>query len=1655
MSRTAQIVGSVVGQIAWHQLRPMGRGPRPALRATNFSPDEVVAIVAEIERLRREEGDYGLQVKVGTDSPVEGILKSYLLGSGETLTYWRNAHVPAILLVDWAVQGDEEGLAAVNRLDDVSILGELSEEVLDQRLQLVADIAWFQSGGSGRPPGTLVTALETVRTSLVAMSLRRWTSFVAASCEVALTAPLLTPDALQRAVGASLDHLELFPDPELFGSESPARTRLTRNVNVTDLRKPGGAAVTEDDVLALIDACEFDSATAERLDLAEPQLREVMKGYVQGRGRASRSRLDLSVWLELFENRSAPAGLGQQIREELERTSQDRVDEFNALDLEAALDHSEQEAAEALLRAEPPAGSRPIMDVISSRLRRRVEKLAFPDARLEMDPLRALLHVIHVLDEGLDGPVVLSLDQAPEEGPWSRWLFALIYGATLSEVCEATAEERLALTVDDRLTGLERPDMPAADDVFESGKEWAPLRLTVTMPDAAKRSFKWDPLSSPGVIALGALVESGSPVPGWPVEEDLESFFGRLQDPRSWANLRANDVILGDIPARMRGLHEAQASVWCREGLASQSLEQYLGEWELLLAEARVSLVPSAAPNADLEAVVLLNVLQLPEGRLLMVATHPLRLRWVARHLRRMSQYLKHALSVGLKLNAENSDLFFEWLDRVSPHGTPPLAVGPNETVAIAARESAWHEEYVPISQNGNERRDWLAAVDDAAIEELVKVVGSYLDTYPYKMDGLSVLLLDRDGSARLPLRFATRLRSQRPGVRLQLHVLAEASRHHDIVRAFDTEFADLDLTEERLLPDVQLVLRAWEPDTDPELDSLRDRIDVALAPAVFGTTSTLSSQTRTASAGVSGAYDPWIHSSSYDVQDSGQNVVRAMLPSQRDPILEAWSTLCLRADRHSAVAPQQESNTDYFQLTVRFDKHQRLFVQLHGVAHWVVTLDAFIGRDQIDALEDKPDVLLVRPGVGKNEIYTLIVSSDTGKRFVVQRMTKKLRNDLRISEDLHPAEHVASRIYDVGRHVVPGAVLRALGLGRAANEVLGLVASRFAVAEREPIPTSAAGLVVWLSFDEQQDWFGRTTRTRADLGRFVLTLDEETGNVRLNVLVVESKFRRHFDLGVAEQQLDRTTELVWGAFSGGEDRADDFDFWMQELASAIEQTSAVLAPASDLPARRVIGPPRESLEQAILQSIRAGAVSMESVKGIAVAIGSEDPDPAPETAQLGAHQLVRINKPELTSIIHDLVEGRDPTSSAQAVESPTEAVPGAAASVIDHSEPFVGVTVNEESDSNPREGVRAALPASEGATERAEAADRGLSDEELKRRYERLLDVLQEFGVNVTPPPSDPWREGPGFYVLRVIPRTGVSVDRVVNRVNEIALALHLPAGSQIRTSLDRGSIVFEVPKSPEERYPVDATDLWEQCPVPTDKLIVPIGADISGVPIQIEFSSPDSPHLLVAGTTGSGKSVALETILRGLCRYPTESVRLRLVDPKGTELIDFEDDPHTDGPNGFDASDAIAILEQAVQEMESRYALMRPVRARSLPEYNASVGVEQRRPWIVVVLDEYADLTSDPDDKSQIEALLRRLTQKARAAGIHVIAATQRPSADVVSTTIRSNLPAQLALRVKTATDSRIILDEAGAETLAGQGDAFLRTARGLQRLQVAWSG
>jgi DNA segregation ATPase FtsK/SpoIIIE-like protein len=238
-----------------------------------------------------------------------------------------------------------------------------------------------------------------------------------------------------------------------------------------------------------------------------------------------------------------------------------------------------------------------------------------------------------------------------------------------------------------------------------------------------------------------------------------------------------------------------------------------------------------------------------------------------------------------------------------------------------------------------------------------------------------------------------------------------------------------------------------------------------------------------------------------------------------------------------------------------------------------------------------------------------------------------------------------------------------------------------------------------------------------------------------------------------------------------------------------------------------------------------------------------------------------------------------------------------------------------------------------------------------------------------------------------------------------------------------------------------------------PQHELVATIGQSTRGETVTINFSSSASPHLLIGGATGSGKSIALATILDGMCNnYTSQKLRLLLIDPKQVELAKYEKSPFLFRPIGYSAEDALAILDEAIVEMEHRYSIFKTNNTTSLAGYNAIASSTLQKPSLVVVIDEYADLVNVPQVKRVIEERLQRLAAKGRAAGIHLILATQKPSAAVISTTIRSNFPAKLALRVSKAADSRIVLDANGAEALAGMGDALLSTATGIVRLQTA---
>lgn len=309
----------------------------------------------------------------------------------------------------------------------------------------------------------------------------------------------------------------------------------------------------------------------------------------------------------------------------------------------------------------------------------------------------------------------------------------------------------------------------------------------------------------------------------------------------------------------------------------------------------------------------------------------------------------------------------------------------------------------------------------------------------------------------------------------------------------------------------------------------------------------------------------------------------------------------------------------------------------------------------------------------------------------------------------------------------------------------------------------------------------------------------------------------------------------------------------------------------------------------------------------------------------------------------------------------------------------------------------------------------------------------------------------GPVVSTFEMTLSSGTKFSKVAGLTGDLGMQL----GRKVRVCAGSkpGLVALEVQN--ERRAAVGIRELLEDAAFEVAKrtmsLPIAVGRDVRGHAVFCDLAT--MPHMIVAGSTGSGKSVAVNSMLSSLLSARTpEELRLVLVDPKVVELAPYNGVPHLLAPAVSDVAAASRALAWCVAEMERRYVLLAGAGSKNIQSYNAKTKAD-KLPFIVVVVDELADLMVQ--DKKAIEPLLVRLGQKARAAGIHVVAATQRPSVDVVTGLIKSNFPARLAFRVAQAVDSRVVLDETGAESLLGKGDALLKEggADDAVRVQCPW--
>ena len=344
------------------------------------------------------------------------------------------------------------------------------------------------------------------------------------------------------------------------------------------------------------------------------------------------------------------------------------------------------------------------------------------------------------------------------------------------------------------------------------------------------------------------------------------------------------------------------------------------------------------------------------------------------------------------------------------------------------------------------------------------------------------------------------------------------------------------------------------------------------------------------------------------------------------------------------------------------------------------------------------------------------------------------------------------------------------------------------------------------------------------------------------------------------------------------------------------------------------------------------------------------------------------------------------------------------------------------------------------------------MKPEQLQETAQLIETKLAEFGVTVQVVSAT---TGPVITRYEIEPAIGVKGSQIVNLAKDLARALSLQSVRVVETIAGKNTMGIELPN--ESRQDVAFRELLQANVFDSakSKLTLAMGKDIAGVPVVADLGK--MPHVLVAGTTGSGKSVAINTmILSMLYKATAEEVRLIMVDPKMLELSVYEGIPHLLAPVVTDMKQAANALNWCVAEMERRYRLLAHVGVRQLAGFNDKIQAAreadkpifnpfsltpdepealEKLPHIVVIIDELADLMMVEGKK--VEQQIARLAQKARAAGIHLILATQRPSVDVITGLIKANIPTRIAFQVSSKIDSRTILDQGGAENLLGKGD------------------
>lgn len=1171
---------------------------------------------------------------------------------------------------------------------------------------------------------------------------------------------------------------------------------------------------------------------------------------------------------------------------------------------------------------------------------------------------------------------------------------------------------------------------------------------------------------------------------------DLRVEFVGKVERRPGARRKRIDAVAG----KMHVLAERVSSLARQaltDGLLGADVFDFIEEYDRLLSEASQQLtydVEATYGFRELNQAFMIRSRDI-NGWAIATLVHPIKLLWWRNRAAQYGEFIAERSNTEQPSGMIDDRRFSRELERMyGSSGTPAilsLPVGAESDLYLPIEEQSGYELFQPTGTSATQlpspaTTDDKASAQEAALQ-LAKVVENYVQTYPFVEQGLEVHIVECQNSL-LPGELVEKLEHRRPHIRLSV-IVHTRSHGAEIFRRVSEWLSRNERFQERPAESYfpRISLKVLEKEDDSAFNMIEDTDLVILADVLSFNGQSIEAELES----ITNEMPPQNFLSFPTTRPTpfgeGDEKRKLQLTPLAQPSVMRRFYNAQYGSHEEKPAPDDKAAR--FSLINSLKGRRSLLQKLHAHFNWVVCYDTVADRFLLRNTMPNNSVQVIRysTGLGTTGTHNLTVSSASATRDIVSRRLVGKLSDMFTTFTHENVKNIAEYLIDQANELSGDIVLRAAGPGAYLNELIGLVLTK-RLTEREYNRAHNDTLQAWIYLDDYSGWFN-TGNKYPDLV-FIGIDQSQSGTIRLNAQVAEAKcvsaggFAKESE-DAQRQALEGVARLgeAWKPKEIGESTSLDAPYWRDQLLRAVAANLSIRGEEQSLWEwfQRALAAGTYDFDFSghawvFCHDDQASISANETDYGELSDISPEDGSPLfkhlfGRDNMLSLLMEAKTDLPknptgESSTLGGGAKSGLTSTASASKTEHSHREVSSAEQGMSD--EAFVGTDgslPSTESTSSPTEveqqGLEEIAPKDEGVQDTVEHAEHSIDEAWLAERSRDIDRVLHQYSIKayeVDPAAAD---VGPSIIRFKVRLRSGERIGRLQSVSEDIGRELALQSVPLIDNVYGSNYVSIDLPRPTSETIPLQPL-LKELSPPAPSELPFVLGKTPNGRVLVEDLS--DFPHLLVGGATNSGKSVFLRSLLLCLMelRGPDE-LSLLIVDPKRTDFSFFNATPEylienkviTDQEEARDA-----LLSLVHEEMPRRQELMMG-RSMKIKDFNERFPEEALKP-IVAVIDEYAQLLSimGKKERENFERDLMSLAAVARATGIHLVLATQRPSADIVTGSLKANLPAGIAFKVAGSVNSRIVIDQAGAENLLGRGDMLFKQPSGeTMRLQAAF--